>query len=164
MMRTPSAPHDLRRGAALVAVLWIACAGAPGSRSQEAAPAGGIAPSPASVRVEQDTVVVEGRWFPIEGGSESTVLPDGVRLACVRAERSCKEDLTRLAGQRGGERVRETREYRVDEWARWGTPAGKLVAWRRDGGTQVEIRVSLSGLTAQKTVMERGRATRWRIE
>ena len=92
------------------------------------------------------------------------MLPNAVRVVCTRAERSCKEDLTRLAGERGGEPVHEMLEYRIDEWTKWGKPAGKLVASRREGGAQVEIRVSLSGLTAEKVVIEKGRETRWRIE
>jgi len=144
--------------------LSMACGGAATSGCKGAAPAGGIAPLPRSVRVAQDTVVVEGGWFPIEARPELPVLPNAVRVVCGRAERSCREDLTRPADERGAAPVHETREYRVDEWAKWGRPAGKLVASRRDGGTQVEIRVSLSGLTAEKVVIGKGRETHWRIE
>ena len=92
------------------------------------------------------------------------MLPNAVRVVCARDQRSCKEDLTRLAGEPGAEPVHETLEYRIDEWTKWGKPAGKLVASRREGGAQVEIRVSLSGLAAEKVVIEKGRETRWRIE
>jgi hypothetical protein len=112
--------------------------------------------------VEQDRVVVEGRWFPIEAGS--LAVPNAVRVVCVRANRSCKEDLTRLTEGPGGKPVHEQREYRVDEWTQWGKPAGKLVASRRDSANPVEIRVSLSGLTAEKAEISKERETRWRIE
>jgi hypothetical protein len=157
-----------RGGVALVTVVCgtfsIACDGSTKPGSKQTPLAGTISPSPRLVRVEQDTVVVEGRWFPIEAGSESPVLPNAVRVVCARAQRSCKEDLTRLAGESGVEPVHEALEYRIDEWTKWGKPAGKLVASRRDGTGQVEIRVSLRGLAAEKVVLEKGRETHWRIE
>jgi hypothetical protein len=119
---------------------------------------------PRSVRVEADSVVIEGRWFPIEAGHESLAYPNAVRVVCTRAQRSCKEDLARLAGKGGAEPLHEVLEYRIEEWTKWGKPAGKLVASRRDGGAEIEIRVSLSGLAVEKVVIEKGRATRWRIE
>ena len=103
-------------------------------------------------------------WYPIEAGPESLVVPNAVRVVCGRAPRSCREELTHLASEAGAEPVHQALEYRIDEWTRWGTPAGKLVASRREGGAQVEIRVSLSGLTAEKAVIEKGRQLRWRIE
>jgi hypothetical protein len=60
--------------------------------------------------------------------------------------------------------VREALSYRVEEWTKWGTPAGKLVASRRDGNVEVEIRVSLSGRAAEKVLIETGVETRWRLE
>lgn len=109
-------------------------------------------------------MVVEGRWFPIEAGPKSPVVPNAARVVCTRAERSCKEELTRLAAGATGDGLHETLEYRVREWTKWGTPAGKLVASRREGATEIEIRVSLRGLAAEKVVMERGGETRWRLE
>lgn len=151
-------------GGALVAALAIACGGATPSGSKQAKPSGGISPLPRLVRIEPDTVVVEGHWVPIAAGPESPVVQNAVRVVCGRAERSCKEDLTRLAGEPGAGPVHEALEYRVEEWTKWGTPAGRLVASRRQGGAQHEIRVSLSGLTAERVAVEKGRETRWRIE
>ncbi len=150
--------------AGLVATLSMSCVGTPGPGFKAAAPAGGISPPPRAVRVEQDSVVVEGRWFPIETEPPSPVVPNAVRLVCGRVERSCKEDLTRLAGASGAELVHEVLKYRIDDWTKWGKPAGRLLASRRDGLTQIEIRVSLSGLTAEKVVIEGERETHWRIE
>lgn len=114
--------------------------------------------------MEADSVVVEGRWFPIEPGPASPVVPNAVRVVCGRAGRSCKEDLTRLAGEPGAQPVREVLKYRIDDWTKWGKPAGALLASRRDGETRIEIRVSLSGLVAEKVVIEGERETHWRIE
>lgn len=114
--------------------------------------------------MEPDSVVVEGHWFPIEAGPESPVVLNAVRVVCGRAERSCKEDLTRLASATGAEAVHEVLKYRIDDWTKWGKPAGSLLASRRDGLTQIEIRVSLSGLTAEKVVIQGERETHWRIE
>lgn len=178
MMRASSAQDGLRSAApglsakhgavalvtTVLGTLSIACGGAARPGSKQTPLAGTISPSPRSVRVEQESVVVEGRWTPIEAGPEAPPLPNAVRVVCSRAQRSCKEDLTRLAGDGGAEPVHETLEYRVDEWTKWGKPAGKVVASRREGGARVELRVSLSGLTAEKVVIDKGRATHWRIE
>lgn len=151
-------------GIALGAALSLACGGATTSGSKAAAPASTISPLPRSVRVEPDTVVVEGRWFPVEAGPESPVPPNAVRVVCARVRRTCDEDLTRLADEHGAEPVHAAFEYRIQEWTKWGTPAGKLVAFRQEGGAQVEIRVSLSGLAAEKVVTDKGSETRWRVE
>lgn len=150
--------------APVLAALSTACGEGTKPGPEQATPAEAISPVPRSVRVEQDSVVVEGRWVPIDARPTSLVLPNAVRVLCTRVQRACKEDLTRLADERGGALVNETLEYRVDEWTKWGKPAGKVVASRRAGGVQLEIRVSLSGLTAEKVKIEKGRQTRWRIE
>lgn len=150
------------RWAVRLAALSIACSRGPTS-GKTAAPPAGLSPPPRSVRVEQDAVAVEGQWIPIEPGPDSPLLPNAVRLRCLRAERSCKEELTRPAGQAASP-VREAHEYRLDEWTKWGQAAGRLVASRREGGVQVEIRVSLNGLTAEKVVIDKGHEIRWRIE
>jgi len=54
--------------------------------------------------------------------------------------------------------------YRVTEWTKWGQPAGRLVATRRDGTATVEIRLSLSGLAAEKSLVDKGAEVRWRLE
>lgn len=148
----------------VIGALAIACGRATKPGPTPRNPAGEISPFPRSVQVAEDSVVVEGRWAPIEAGPKSPDLPNAVRVVCTRAQRSCKEDLTRLADERAGEPLHEALEYRVDEWTQWGKPAGRILASRRSAGTQVEIRVSLSGLTAEKVVIEKGRQFRWRIE
>lgn len=162
-LRPRAGRQSATRCAVLTTVLSIACAGGT-TPGKTATPAGGVSPLPRSVQVDQDTVVVEGRWVPIETGRESPVLPLGVRLRCTRAVRSCQEDLTLPSRERAEVPVQEVFQYRIAEWTKWGTAAGKLVATRREGATQVEIRVSLSGLTAERVVIEKGLETRWRIE
>jgi hypothetical protein len=59
--------------------------------------------------------------------------------------------------------VSETLDYRVREWTK-----AKLVAVRRSGLTEVELRISLTGSAAQKVVIDnkggRGIETYWRLE
>ena len=146
----------------LLGILAMGCqrsSQAPGTQPPEGR--GATSPLPRSVRVEPDSVAVEGRWVPIEAGVAAT--PNAVRVVCSRAERACNEDLARQSSA-GGADVRETWKYRVEEWTKWGTPAGKLTASRREGAVEIEIRVSLSGLAAEKVVIDKGRETRWRIE
>ncbi len=149
--------------ATLLGTLSLAC-GRPTTPGSRSATGGAVSPLPRSVQVEQDSVVVEGRWFPVEVGPGSPVARNAVRVVCRRAERSCKEDLTHLVGEAGAGPVQQLIEYRVDDWTRWGQPVGRLIASRREGGARIEIRVSLSGLAAEKVVIEKGRETRWRIE
>jgi hypothetical protein len=152
-------------GAALVASLATACGGAaaPGSESG-ASKAGTISPSPRSLLVQEDRVVIEGRWHPIEPGPKSPAILNAVRVVCVRAERSCTEDLTRSSTYPGAEPVQDVLQYRVDEWTKWGKPAGKIVSSRRADAIEVQIRVSLSGLAAEKVVIDKEGTTRWRLE
>jgi hypothetical protein len=149
-----------RLGAALLASFATACGGpgVPGSKS------GTISPPPRTFLVQEDRVVIEGRWHPIEPGPKSPAILDAVRVVCVRAERSCTEDLTRFSTYPGAEPVHDVLQYRVDEWTKWGKPAGKLVASRRADAIEVQIRVSLSGLAAEKVVIDKEGATRWRLE
>lgn len=159
------AVRALARGLALVGALSIACRGAatPGG---QASPTSAVAPSPParSVQVEADEVVIEGRWTPIEGETASATKPNAVRVVCRRAERSCKEDLTRPSNYPGGDPVQDVWQYRVDEWTAWGKPVGRMVAVRREGARQIEIRVSLSGLAAEKVVIDKGVVTRSRLD
>ncbi len=147
--------------AALVACLAVGCRGA---ATPPPVPAGKISPPPRSVLVQDDRVVIEGRWSPIEAGPKSPAIPNAVRVVCVRAERSCSEDLTRLSHYPGADPVEDKWQYRVEEWTALGKPAGRMVASRREGATQVQIRVSLSGLAAEKVVIDKGAETRWRLE
>lgn len=149
---------------AFLAALSAACGSGSKPNPKPTPTTGTIAPLPRSVRVEPDRVVVEGHWVPIEVEPRTPALPNTVRVTCSRGERSCTEDLTRLASPDEPKPINESLEYRVEEWTKWGKPIATLVASRRVGGTQVEIRVSLSGLAAEKVVIETGRETRWRIE
>lgn len=152
-------------GAALAAALTIACRrAAPPPAPEAAKPSLGVPHLLRSVRVEPDRVVVEGTWFPIEAGPESPAIPNAVRFVCERALNSCREELTRLAGESGTEPVHEVFEYQVTHWTAWQQRAGKLVAQREDGTSRTWIRVYLRGGTALKVVIQEGRATRWRIE
>jgi hypothetical protein len=151
------------RCAVLVALLTVACrATAPGSKAD--GDDGAISSPPRSVVIKDDRVVIEGRWYPIEVPPTSPVITNAVRVVCVRGERSCQEDLTRLSTYPGGEPVHDLLKYRIEEWTPADKPAGKLVASRREGATRVEIRVSLSGLAAEKVVMQNEGETHWRLE
>jgi len=144
--------------------LAVACGGAPAPGSKPAPEEGRISPPPRSVVVQEDRVVIAGRWYPIEAEPKSPAIPNAVRVICVRVERACKEDLTRPSTYPGAEPVHDLLHYRVEEWTAVGQAAGKLVASRREGATEVEIRVSLSGLAAEKVVIDKGEETRWRLE
>lgn len=166
-MRLPF--HRARWRAALVpalaAALTIVCRrAAPLPAPEPAKPSLGVPQLSRSVLVEPDRVVVEGTWFPIEAGPESPAIPNAVRFVCERALNSCREELTRLAGEGGTEPVHEVFEYQLAQWSPWHERAGKLVARRQDGGTRTWIRVPLRGRTALKVVIQEGRTTRWRIE
>ncbi len=152
------------RGLGLVAALSLSCGGAATIGSKPAPSASGISPPPRSLQVEPDTVVLKGRWVPIEAVTDSPELPNAVQVVCLRTQRSCKEDLNRLTARAGAAPVHEVLEYRIEDWTKWGTPAGRLVASRRDEGAVIEIRVSLSGLAAEKAVVRKGSETRWRLE
>ena len=109
-------------------------------------------------------MAIEGRWSLTAAQETSRVIPNAVRVVCVRQERSCKEELTRPAADPGADPVHEVLSYRVEEWTKEGKPAGKLIASRREGTTEVEIRVSLSGFAAEKVVIDKKNETHWRLE
>jgi len=150
---------------AVVGALSLACrGGSPAGGKAPGSSAGAFSPPPQSVHVEPDEVVAEGRWFPIEAGPEAAALANAVRLVCRRAERSCKEQLTRPSNYPGADPVQDVFRYRVEEWTKWGKPAGRLVASRREGTAEVAIRVSLNGLAAEKAILDKGTEIRWRLE
>jgi hypothetical protein len=158
------AQHASAACAALVTFLVAACGGAQAPRAKRSPEAVKVSPPPRSVLVQADSVVIEGRWYPVAAGPNARASPNAVRVLCARAERTCREDLTRLSAHPDAEPFREVLQYRVREWTKEGTPAGKLVASRREGATEIEIRVSLSGLAAEKVVIDKGGETRWRLE
>jgi hypothetical protein len=153
----------LWRGA-LVVLLAELCACRGRAQAPERGSAGAATPSAPAMRVEPDEVAFEGRWLPVEAGPEAATLASPVRLVCKRAAGSCQEKLTRPSKYPGAEPVEDDFAYRVTEWTRWGQPAGRLVATRRDGTASVEIRLSLSGLVGEKSLVDRGTEVRWRLE
>lgn len=153
----------MRWRAAVAGSLAIACGVPPVSGSKPAGQPRGISPPPRVLEVHDDRLLLEGRWYPIEPGPKSPPLPNAVRVVCVRAKRSCKEDLTRFSSAGSAESVHDVLQYRVSEWTR-GNRAGKLVASRQEGAVDVEIRVALRGGAAEKVVIKDGVETRWRLE
>jgi len=145
-----------------ILVLLPACRG--GAKPGDEASSAAAAPPPQSMRVEQDAVAFEGRWLPVEAGDEAATLASVVRFACKRAAGTCRETLTRASRYPGGQPVQDDFTYRVLEWTRWGQPAGRLVASRREGTATVAIFVSLSGLAAEKSFADKGTEVRWRLE
>lgn len=79
----------------------------------------------------------------------------------MRSERRCREELTTV--RTGHPPATETWEYRVREWTEW-----KLTAARPEGPQEVQLRVSLIGLAAEKvTVSLKDRKQpemRWRLD
>jgi hypothetical protein len=156
-------PSHSGRGAAfrlyavLLASLWPAgCSGTKSGSSE-----GQASPPPRAIRVDEATVVIEGRWHPIEATADSPIVMNSVRAVCVRADRRCREDLTTTP--EGAAPVTESFEYRVKEWTR-----AKLLAARRKGADEVIVTVSLTGLAAEKVLVkaegDRDAGTRWRLE
>jgi hypothetical protein len=129
-------------------------------------------PPARSFKVQEDSVAFEGHWVPIGAAPTASVTPGrppaplgagAVHVLCSRAEHWCREDLTQAAAA-GAEPAHQTLEYRVEEWTKWGTPASKLLAVRHEGEMAFELRVSLSGLAAEKVVFDKGVETRSRLD
>ena len=158
------APACAWRGAALSTFLAVACGGAPAPGSKAAPEAGTTAAPPRVLQVQDDSLALEGHWSPLEVGTRSPVVQNAMRVVYTRAERSCNENLTTFSPDAGAESVHHALEYRVTERTKPGKPAGKVIASRREGTTEIEIRVSLSGLAAEKVVVAKGIETRWRLE
>lgn len=151
-----------RRAALLVLLASLgACRGGSRPGDKPSAPEG--AAPPQSVRVEADEVWLEGRWLPVDAG-EAAALANPVRIVCKRPSGAFRETLTRPSKYPGGEPVQDDFAYRIAEWTKSGQPAGRLVASRREGTARVEIRVSLSGLVAEKSWLDKGAEVRWRLE
>ena len=131
----------------------IGCGGSP--------PDASVSAPPRAMRVEENDVVIEGRWSPVEEAVASAVAPNSVRVVCARALQRCREELT--TSPSGQKTVTETLDYRVREWTK-----AKLIAGRRSGAAEMELRISLTGSAAQRVVIDNkgGRATEthWRLE
>jgi hypothetical protein len=139
----------------------VACKGSGGSSSPEAAVPSEASPPPRIIRAEQGSVVIEGRWHPVEASEASDDVTYLVHATCVRSERRCREELTTVRA--GHPPATETREYKVREWTDW-----KLLAVRPEGPEEVQLRVSLTGLAAEKVTVSLKKRdqpeTRWRLE
>jgi hypothetical protein len=147
--------------AALVGLLALSCRG-PRTGGAGLAASAERSPRPRSILVQDDKVVIEGRWSPHDAARGAAAAD--VRVVCVRSERTCREDLAALAAAPGSDDGQSVVHYRVDEWTRPDKAAGKLVASRREGAVVFEIRVSLRGLAAEKVAIDKGAETRWRLE
>jgi hypothetical protein len=141
----------------LLAPLWVpAC-----SETKPGALEGQTSPLRRAIQVDDATVVIEGRWHPVEATAHSPIALNSVRAVCVRADRRCREDVTTTP--EGAAPVTESFEYRVKEWT-----SAKLVATRRKDADEVIVTVSLTGLAAEKVVVkakgDRDAGIRWRLE
>jgi hypothetical protein len=126
----------------------MASAGADGCASKRGPVEGALSPPARAIRVDADKVVIEGRWQPVASASDSPAPENAVRAVCTRVEKRCREELTTVAG--GGSPATEIFEYRIREWTK-----AKLVATRRSGAYEQTLRVSLTGLAAEKIVDRR---------
>jgi hypothetical protein len=144
-------------------VLALLGAGSRASLDAEAQPGPFRRPA-RSIRVSQERIVLQGRWYPIEPKRRGPVQANAVRVVCERAEGTCREELKRVAKETTGEVVEETALYTVDIWTTMRRRAGKLVASRQDGDALVQIRVSLRGNAAVKAVVANGHESRWRLD
>jgi hypothetical protein len=145
---------------ALLAVSTGACqkARAP-TQEATASPRPSLSPPPRAIRVEEGSVVLEGRWQEV--GTTASA-PNTVRVVCLRGPRTCAEELA-TAGADADDPQRQSITYQVKDWTKW-----QLRAVRRDEGKDVELRISIIGLAAQKVLVDRssrrGGEIRWRLE
>ena len=146
---------------ALAALLIVVAACGPGRRSASRveSSAGELSPPPTAIRIADESVTLEGRWHPT--AEAASQVPSIVKATCLRATRRCREELT--TPREGASPLNESFDYRVEEWTK-----AKLVAARKDGPAEVQIRVALTGLTAGKTLTtKKGKSVvevRWRLE
>jgi hypothetical protein len=114
------------------------------------------------IRVEPDSVVLEGQWAPVDSVADTAGASGSVRVVCLRPQRVCREEPT-ASGTASAEPARAGMEYRVTDWSK-----ATLVAVRRNGSTETRLRVSLIGLAAVKVVVSQGGPSpleaRWRLE
>lgn len=113
------------------------------------------------MQISDDGVTLEGRWYPVAEAGAASHAPSIVKTTCRRATRRCREEVT--TARDGSSPFTETFDYRVEDWT-----TAKLVASRKDGPGEVQIRVALTGLAASKTLTTRkGKnavEVRWRLE
>jgi hypothetical protein len=141
----------------VTSVLLAVAIGCGGSTPPDAS----VSAPPRAMRIDENEIVIEGRWSPVEEAVASAVAPNSVRVVCTRSLQRCREELT--TSPSGQKTVTETLDYRVREWTK-----AKLVAGRRSGVAEMELRISLTGSAAQKVVIDnkegRATATHWRLE
>jgi hypothetical protein len=146
----------------LLALLTAVTCKAPGGSSSPQAGVPNPATPPARViRVDKSSVVIEGRWHPVDASVAPADVSYVVRATCMRSERRCREELTTVRASHPP--ATETREYKVREWTDW-----KLLAVRPEGAEEVQLRVSLTGLAAERVTVSLKKRdqpeTRWRLE
>ena len=147
--------------ALLVLLTAVACKAPGGSSGPEAAVPSAASPPARVIRVDQSSVVIEGRWQPVDASGASDDVTYVVRATCVRSERRCREELTTV--QAGHSPATETREYKVREWTDW-----KLVAARAEGPEEVAAagfaHRTRSGEGHRQPQGSNQPETRWRLE
>jgi hypothetical protein len=163
----PSRRRGRRQGAHptwLIAPALLAVSVTCGPRQRAAsAPeaAGQISPLPRVIQIADDSVTLEGGWYPTAEADVASHVPNQVRTTCARATRRCREEVTTVRD--GASPSTESFDYRVEEWTK-----AKLVAVRKDGSHEVQIRIALTGQAASKTLTtgktRNAVETRWRLE
>ena len=117
-----------------------------------------------TIRVGDDVVVIEGRWQSVDAGGAPVPL-SAVRATCLKAPRSCREELTEPAARGSSEAAPpHVLDYQVREWTKW-----KIVAVHKGGqGDNIELHISPIGLAAERLSTARagqgGTAGHWRLE
>jgi hypothetical protein len=158
--RTPC-PSRWPRG--LLALVALGAMPAACSRSCPAPEAGTpgaeVTAPPRAIRVAEDSVIIEGHWHPIEETGKP--FANAVTATCVRSERRCREELTMATDGRPPQR--QSFDYKIKEWTR-----AKLLATRQEGSDETQLRVSLTGLAAERVMVARSKGreaeSRWRLE
>ena len=120
-----------------------------------------MSPLPRAILIAEESVTLEGGWSSTGEVDGASSLANTVRVTCVRATRRCHEELT--TARAGASPLTESFDYRIEEWTK-----AKLVAVRRDGSGDVQIRVALTGQAASKSwTTGKGKnavEVRWRLE
>jgi hypothetical protein len=117
------------------------------------------------IRVEDDAVVIEGRWLPMDTDHASPSPVQAVRATCLKGPRTCQEELTVLQPEGGAPEApqRRTLDYQIKQWTKW-----KIVAVHQGSGGSSELRISTIGLAAEKVSIDRGSRggseAHWRLE
>ena len=116
------------------------------------------------IRVEDDTVVIEGRWLPMDGDHASPAPVQAVRATCLKGPHTCQEELTVLQPEGSAREAPQPRtlDYQIKQWTKW-----KIIAVHQGAGGSSELRISTVGLAAEKVSIDRaprGSEVHWRLE